>query len=326
VAEAHAAGIVHRDIKPANLFLTTAADGSACVKVLDFGVSKAKAEVDMTGDHVLGSPLYMSPEQMKASATVDARSDVWALAVTLYQLVAGSTPFHAKGLEVVMTRVFLDPPDPLATYRADVPPGFEGVLRLALEKDRERRFPSVAAFAAALAPYGTAAATAYAERVARVLGEQVTVSRPTAELAAPTEAALTAAAAMLPAAIAATDGAMLHATVAGAPKRASRVWVGAAAVALVAVGIAAAAALGGKGRPVSAGPGASASVTAAPSSTVAVTVAPAVSAAPAMSASAVPVVTPHASAVPSAKPPRNEPPRPPVKAPVEKKQGDLFAQ
>jgi serine/threonine-protein kinase len=335
VAEAHAAGIVHRDLKPANLFLTTAADGSPCVKVLDFGVSKAKAEVDMTGDHVLGSPLYMSPEQMKASAAVDARSDVWALAVTLYQLVAGSTPFHAKGLEAVMTRVFLEPPDPLPTYRSDVPPGFEGVIRMALEKDRERRIPSVAALAAALAPYGTAEATMYAERAARVLGEQVAVSRPTAEIHAPTEAALMAAAANPPAP-AATDGAMLHATAATAPRRGPGRWIVIAAGGLVVAGIAVAAVLGGKGRTLRAGGVAStmpsALVTpASVSSSTAAAIASA-SAVPSGAASTLPIVT--ASAAPSATTAASNRaiPKAPVHLPAKsptsqgKAPGDLFAQ
>jgi serine/threonine-protein kinase len=329
VAEAHAAGIVHRDIKPANLFLTTAADGSPCVKVLDFGVSKAKAEADMTGDHVLGSPLYMSPEQMKASATVDARSDVWALAVTLYQLVAGSTPFHAKGLEVVMTRVFFDPPDPLATYRSDVPAGFEGVIRMALEKDRERRFPSVAALAAALAPYGTSAATMYAERTARVLGEQVAVSRPTAEIHAPTEAALTAAAANPPAA-AVTDGAMLHATVTP-PARRPRAWMAGAALAVVLAGaVGAVAIFGSRGRtvgPASVGAGPSASTTTSTIGTSSgTTAAPAASDTPPPLVSA--AATTSASATTPSPPPHREPVRVPKKTTVQEKpkKPDVFAQ
>jgi serine/threonine-protein kinase len=179
VAEAHAAGIVHRDIKPANLFLAAGVGGVPSVKVLDFGISKVADEVALTGAMVLGSPLYMSPEQMRASTDVDMRSDVWALGVTLYELVAGVTPFHSDKIEIVCALVFQQPPAPLAKHRADVPPGFEAVIGQCLEKDRARRFPSTAALAAALVPYAPARAAQYAERAALALGVPVVPSRPT---------------------------------------------------------------------------------------------------------------------------------------------------
>jgi serine/threonine-protein kinase len=184
LAEAHAAGIVHRDIKPSNLFLTTGTGGLPRVKVLDFGISKVVDDVGLTGNLVLGSPLYMSPEHMQRSADVDARADIWSLGVTLYQLVAGTTPFHADQIAVVCALVFQKPPAPLSNYRADAPPGFEAVLGTCLEKERTRRFPNVAALAAALVPYAPPRAALYAERAALALGENVVVSRPTAELPA----------------------------------------------------------------------------------------------------------------------------------------------
>jgi serine/threonine-protein kinase len=89
IREAHALGIVHRDLKPANLFLARRPDGSACMKVLDFGISKelgsVAGDLTKTGE-LLGSPLYMSPEQMVRRRDVDGRSDVWALGVVLYEL------------------------------------------------------------------------------------------------------------------------------------------------------------------------------------------------------------------------------------------------
>ncbi|MFT3770157.1 MAG: protein kinase [Minicystis sp.] len=215
IAEAHAAGIVHRDIKPANMFLTRGPDGAPCVKVLDFGISKMRdANLALTGDmQALGSPLYMSPEQMDSAKEVDARTDVWALGVTLYELVAGKTPFHATKIEELCTRVFMKPPTPLSTYRGDAPAGFEAVLFQCLEKDRDRRWPNVAALAAALAPYAAPRAAAYVERIAGVLGEQVVPARrtdvlppePPARAAAP-EAGTGGAVVLRPAVVAPSTG------------------------------------------------------------------------------------------------------------------------
>src|SRR6185436_1763872 len=81
IAEAHSVGIVHRDLKPANLFLTKRADGSPCIKVLDFGISKVNdgSHAKTKTSAVMGSPAYMSPEQMRSSRNVDGRTDIWAL-------------------------------------------------------------------------------------------------------------------------------------------------------------------------------------------------------------------------------------------------------
>src|SRR5262249_17945147 len=100
IAEAHAAGIVHRDLKPANLFVTTRADGAALIKVLDFGIAKASAEPNdelTQSDSVLGSPSYMSLEQLRSSKLVDARSDVWSLGISLFELVTGTRPYVGDG-------------------------------------------------------------------------------------------------------------------------------------------------------------------------------------------------------------------------------------
>src|SRR5262249_44338721 len=95
LADAHAHGIVHRDVKPTNLFLTSSSDGRPLVKVFDFGISKLALEdpdsdLGMTSTtSMLGSPLYMSPEQMMSSRSVDARTDVWSVGVTLYMCLSG---------------------------------------------------------------------------------------------------------------------------------------------------------------------------------------------------------------------------------------------
>jgi len=184
VGEAHAAGIVHRDLKPANLFLTVDVGGSPCVKVLDFGISKLSGvELSLTNEsQSMGSPLYMSPEQMGSSKHVDARSDIWSLGVILYQLIAAWTPFHSETIAQLCGRVLYGSPTPLGHYRSDAPPGLEAVIMRCLEREREKRFQSVAELAAAIAPYAPPRARAYAGRVARALGIQVDVGAATEEI------------------------------------------------------------------------------------------------------------------------------------------------
>ncbi|HEY6458905.1 MAG TPA: serine/threonine-protein kinase, partial [Polyangiaceae bacterium] len=174
LAEAHALGIVHRDLKPANLFLTRRADGSPSVKVLDFGISKQAASGADAGvtktQAILGSPRYMSPEQMRSTRDVDARADVWSLGAVVHELIAGEPPFDAETMTALCAAILQDPPRPMRATRPDVSPALEAVVLAALEKSRDRRYPTVAHLAHALAPFGSPAAQASAERVARVLG------------------------------------------------------------------------------------------------------------------------------------------------------------
>jgi eukaryotic-like serine/threonine-protein kinase len=240
VGEAHREGIIHRDLKPANLFLTTNADGSPCVKVLDFGVSKILGEghLKLTAEgQCVGSPLYMSPEQMQAK-DVDARSDLWALGVILYELVTGKTPFDAETMLVLSTNVLLKPPRPLGDYLPDAPRGFESVLHKCLEKRPDRRWPDVAAFAAALVPFAPPRAAPYAARVAAVLGQPVDPSLSTRVLPPEVATARTAEPAAngrAPKAAATTSGgAVSHAAIPAERRRGPIVVAaGAALVALV---------------------------------------------------------------------------------------------
>lgn len=172
VGEAHAAGIVHRDLKPANMFLTRDVSGAPCIKVLDFGISKVMgAELALTHEtQSLGSPLYMSPEALGSAKNVDNRTDIWALGISLYQLVAGKTPFHALNMGELCGRILAGTPTPLAEHRPDAPAGLETVIFHCLERDRDRRIQHVAALAHALAPFASARSRVYVERIARVVG------------------------------------------------------------------------------------------------------------------------------------------------------------
>ncbi len=156
LAEAHALGIVHRDLKPANLFLSRDARANATLKLLDFGISKfiEPASVDnlaMTqADVAIGSPHYMSPEQIISPRDVDARSDLWSLGVVLYELMTCRKPFEGESILQVCARIREDEPEPLRALRDDVPIGIERVVARCLAKAPGDRFSSVEEFAAAL--------------------------------------------------------------------------------------------------------------------------------------------------------------------------------
>jgi len=164
LAEAHSLGIVHRDIKPSNLMLTNERPGApSIVKVLDFGVSKAIGALGVHGTEEakltatsqgLGSPLYMAPEQMNDAANVDGRADIWSLGVTLYQLLTGTTPWIGNTFIALVSAMVSKDPAPITDHRPGLPPGLWGVIRQCIERERDLRWPNVAALAGALAPYG----------------------------------------------------------------------------------------------------------------------------------------------------------------------------
>ncbi len=155
VADAHREGIVHRDIKPQNLFLC-ANRGRLFVKVLDFGISKitpppggTRTEATLT-KVPLGTPLYMAPEQLRSSSTVDARADVWALGATLYELLTGDPPFMAPSLGEIYLMISQDPPMSPRARRPSVPFGLEAIVMRCLEKKPDARYPDAGALQRAL--------------------------------------------------------------------------------------------------------------------------------------------------------------------------------
>jgi serine/threonine protein kinase len=176
LAEAHAAGIVHRDLKPANLFIAHRADGTRIVKVLDFGISKSLlggsvAELSLTRTSTLiGSPLYMSPEQMRSAKDVDTRTDIWSLGVIMYEMITGQPPYSGDSIPALCASLLGDTPVSMQAIRAEVPPELEDAVMRCLAKDRSERFSTVSELARALAPFGSLSSQLHVDRASRVLG------------------------------------------------------------------------------------------------------------------------------------------------------------
>jgi len=186
LAEAHAIGIVHRDIKPQNLYLTQRPDGSNMLKVLDFGVSKQQGGMGLTATGAaLGSPLYTAVEQFRDASRVDARADIWSLGLVLYFLLCRRNAFDADNPVALMLKIATSPPTPLRERRPDVPADLEAVILQCVEKDRERRFSNVGAFARALVPFGPPWAASFLPSIEARLSRRSLPSLPPAAASIP---------------------------------------------------------------------------------------------------------------------------------------------
>lgn len=161
LAEIHSIGIVHRDLKPENLFVVQDRATGPIVKIIDFGISKVTpTQENGSWAHVTyeegrcGTPLYMSPEQLGLGSGVDCRTDIWALGVVLFELLAGGYPFHGEDLQHLFAGILTTAPSRPSATAPGIPAALEAAILRCLEKDANRRFQNVAELAETIAPFG----------------------------------------------------------------------------------------------------------------------------------------------------------------------------
>lgn len=185
LAQAHREGIIHRDVKPANLFLAEhkRRKKKDVVKVLDFGISKSLDEdpKDMgltKTTTVLGSGLYMSPEQMRSAKDVDFRTDIYSLGVCMFELLTGSQPYTAETFSELCVKVNTEPPTPVEDYRSDLPDGLAEVLAAAYAREPSERFQTVQDFVGALAPFAATTSVPDIELVQGITQNRDSLTQP----------------------------------------------------------------------------------------------------------------------------------------------------
>jgi eukaryotic-like serine/threonine-protein kinase len=173
LAEAHARGIVHRDVKPENLVVTLGHDETPLLRMVDFGISKVALALDPgrtnPGGTVLGTPYYMSPEQLDGVVDVDGRTDIWSLGAVLFEMLAGRKPFSGQSFASLASEILTQPPRQLRKLRFDAPEELEAIVSRCLAKRPGDRFATVAELAAALEPFAPVEARAVAERAVRIV-------------------------------------------------------------------------------------------------------------------------------------------------------------
>ncbi len=166
----HPLGVVHRDLKPANLFLTENSDGTTVLRVIDFGISKLvenapTGQASTATGAVFGTPAYMSPEQIRSSKNVDARSDIWSLGIILHEMLAGSLPFKADSLSGQLACILTEEPKPLRKTLPNASKALEDVLLACLDRDREKRPQNVGQLARLLLPHAPVGAETTVQRI-----------------------------------------------------------------------------------------------------------------------------------------------------------------
>jgi serine/threonine protein kinase len=161
LALAHERGLVHRDLKPANICVTRRSDGREVAKVIDFGVAKLRDGAELSEEGTLiGTLGYMAPEQLTDQKELDARADIYALGVILYQALSGRPPHICNRSELLYRIVSVDP-KPLGELCPELPAGLSEVVHKALFRNKERRYANVREFASALEPYAREEAAIY---------------------------------------------------------------------------------------------------------------------------------------------------------------------
>ncbi len=160
---AHRAGVIHRDIKPSNLFVARSADGSSRLKVIDFGIANLADAAPLTRSGApMGTPQYMAPEQARGESDLDARADVWSMGVVCFEVLAGRRPFEGARYHDVLVQVLTARPPSLRSVSPHLDSDLCAVVDRALEPERGRRTPTMAAMAAALAALPAFAAEPWA--------------------------------------------------------------------------------------------------------------------------------------------------------------------
>jgi serine/threonine-protein kinase len=171
LSRAHERGIVHRDIKPDNIFLCDSSDGETFVKLLDFGIAKADGRLGGSGGTktgaMIGTPYYMSPEQMVGAKTLDFRTDLWSLGVVAYECVVGKKPFDEETFGALAIRVHSGALPVPSSVEPSLPPGFDAWFATACARDLGARFPNAKELGAALARVATGANVASGPGVTR---------------------------------------------------------------------------------------------------------------------------------------------------------------
>ncbi len=172
---AHRKDIIHRDIKPENILLARSPAGDTVPKLIDFGIARMsgqKGELDTEVGVLLGTPSYMSPEQAEG-APVDHGADIWAVGAVLYELLSGTRPFMAASAALVVEKIRSESPPPITTLVPGLPGEIAEVVHQALERDPDRRFPSMASFLRAVLDYAGAVDPGFAARHARSIPRYV---------------------------------------------------------------------------------------------------------------------------------------------------------